>query len=64
MAGVSVLAYQQFWMDKKSSLNTEYNSIVGTHPGAAASIENLLKVLSSLEDLSSCTPASVGESEE
>jgi hypothetical protein len=64
MAGVPVLAYQQFWMDKKTSLKTEYNSLVGTHPDAAASIQQLLKVLCSLEDLASCTPASVGESEE
>jgi hypothetical protein len=51
-------------MDKRSSLNTEYNSIVGTHPDAAASIQQLLNMLCSIEDLASCSPASVGESEE
>jgi hypothetical protein len=64
MTGVPVLAYQQFWMDKRMSLKTEYNSLVGTHPDAAASIQQLLKVLCSIEDLASCTPASVHESEE
>jgi hypothetical protein len=64
MVDVPVLAYQRFWMDKRSSLKTEYNSIEGMHPNDAASIQQLLKVLCSIEDLASCTPASVGESEE
>jgi hypothetical protein len=51
-------------MDKRTSLKTEYNSLVGTHPDAAASIQQLLKVLCSIEDLASCTPALVGENEE
>jgi hypothetical protein len=51
-------------MDKRTSLNTEYNSLVGTHPDAAASIQKPLKVLCSIADLASCTPASVGEGEE
>jgi hypothetical protein len=62
MAGVPVLAYQQFWMDKRTSLKTEYISLYGTHSDAAASIQQLLKVLCSISDLASCTPASVGES--
>jgi hypothetical protein len=45
MAGVPVLAYQQFLMDKRTSLKTEYNLTAGTHPNAAASIQQLLKVL-------------------
>jgi hypothetical protein len=60
MAGVPVLAYQLFWMDMRMSLKTENNSLVGMHPDVVASIEQLLKVLCSIEDLASCTPASVG----
>jgi hypothetical protein len=58
MAGVPVLAYQQIWMDKRSSPKTEYNSIVGTLPDATASIQQLLEVLCSIEGLASCTPVS------
>jgi hypothetical protein len=50
MAGVPVLAYQQFWMDKRTSLKTEYNSLVGMHPDATSSIQQLLKVLCSIEE--------------
>jgi hypothetical protein len=39
MAGVPVLACQQFLTDKRSSLKIVYNSIVGTHPDAAAAIQ-------------------------
>jgi hypothetical protein len=63
MAGVPVLAYQQLWMDKRSSLKTEHNSIVGTDSDATATIQQLLKVLCSIEDLASYT-TSVGGSEE
>jgi hypothetical protein len=49
---------------QESSLKTEYNSIVGTHPDAVASMQQLLKVLYSIDDLASCTPTSVGESKE
>jgi hypothetical protein len=34
------------------------------HPDAAASIQQLLKLLCAIEDLASCTPVSVGEIEE
>jgi hypothetical protein len=51
MAGLPVLAYQQLWMDKGTSLKTEYHSLVGTHLDAAASTQQLLKVLCSNEDL-------------
>jgi hypothetical protein len=64
MAGVPMLEYQQFWTDKRSSLKTEHNSIVRMPPDAAASMQQLLKVLCSIENLASCTPASVGGSKE
>jgi hypothetical protein len=51
-------------MDKRTSLKTEYNSIVGTHPDAAVSIQQLINELCSIEDLASCTRASVGEGDE
>jgi hypothetical protein len=51
-------------MDKRSSFKTEYNTIVGTYPDAAASMQQLFKVLCAIEDLASYTSASVGESKE
>jgi hypothetical protein len=64
MAGVPAPAYQQFWADKRSSLQTEHKDLVTKYPDAAASIKQLFKVLRDLEDLASYTPLSVGQSEE
>jgi hypothetical protein len=64
MTGVPVHAYQQFWTGKRPSLKTEYSKIIGMHPDAAAYMQQLFKVLFEIEDLASCTPASIGESEQ
>jgi hypothetical protein len=64
MAYVPVPAYQQFWTDKRSSLKTEYSQINGTHPDAAAPMQQLFKVLCEIGDLAKYTPSSVGESEQ
>jgi hypothetical protein len=64
MAGVPVPAYQQFWTEKRSTLKTAYSEIVDKHPDAAASMNQLYKVLCEIEDLASFTPAPVGESGE
>jgi hypothetical protein len=64
MACVPVPAYQQFWADKRLSLQNEYKGLVSKNSDAAASIKQLLKVLCDLEDLASYTPLSVGQSEE
>jgi hypothetical protein len=53
MAGVPVPAYQQLWMDKRSSLKTECKAIVSTHSDAAPSLQQLFKVLCAIEDLAS-----------
>jgi hypothetical protein len=52
------------WTRRHPSKLNIYNSLVCTHPDAAASIQQLLEVLCSIEDLASCTLASVGKSEE
>jgi hypothetical protein len=64
MAGVTVLAYHQFWTDRRSSLKSEYKAIISTYPNASSSMQQLLKSMSDVEDLASYTPASVGESKE
>jgi hypothetical protein len=64
MADVPVPAYQEFWAEKRSALQAEYKSIVNTHPDAAPCLQQLYKVLSDIEALAGCTPATVGESEE
>jgi hypothetical protein len=65
MVGVTEPAYQQFWKDKWSSLNSEYEAILNTYPNASSSMQQLLlKVLSDIEHLASYTQALVGESKE
>jgi hypothetical protein len=64
MACVPVPVYQQFWADKRSSLQKENKDILRQYPDAASSVKQLFKVLCELEDLSSFTPLSVGQSEE
>jgi hypothetical protein len=64
MACVPVPAYEQFWTDKRLSLNTQYKDLANTYPDATPSIQQLLKVLCDIEDLANSTPMSVGESKE
>jgi hypothetical protein len=64
MEGVPVLAYQQFWADKRASLEREFQNSGKTHPDAVPSMQHLFKVLCGLEALSGCIPRPVDESEE
>jgi hypothetical protein len=65
MAGVPEPAYQQFWADKRASLEKELGKNKGkTHPDAVPSMQHLFKVLCDLEALAGCTPRPVGESKE
>jgi hypothetical protein len=64
MAGVLVPPYQQFWADKRVSLERKFQNIGKNHPYAFPSMQHLFKVLCDLEALAGCTPRPVGESEE
>jgi hypothetical protein len=64
MAGVPVPAYQQFWADKRASLEKEFQSTGKTHLEAVPSMQHLFKVLGDLQSLAGYTPRPVGESEE
>jgi hypothetical protein len=64
MAGVPVPAYQEFWSEKRSELQAEYKSLVKSHPDAAQCLQQLYKVLSDIDALAGCTPATVGSTEE
>jgi hypothetical protein len=61
---VCQFAYQQFWIDKRSSLKTESSKLIDIHPDAAARMKQLFKVLCQIEDLATYTPSSVGECDE
>jgi hypothetical protein len=63
MAGVPVPAYQEFWAEKRSALQAEYKSLVNTHHDAAPCLQQLYKVLSDIEALAGCTPATVGKTD-
>jgi hypothetical protein len=64
MAGVPKPAYQQIWIDKRSLLKNEYQSIVKKYLDVAPAVKLLFKVVCDIEDLSDFTPAPVGPSEE
>jgi hypothetical protein len=64
MAGVPVPAYQQFWADKRASLEKEFQTTGKTYPDTVACMQHLLKLLRDLQSLAGCTPRPVGESEE
>jgi hypothetical protein len=49
MAGVPVLAYQQFWTHKRSWLKSECKAIISKYPDASSSMQQLLKVLCDTE---------------
>jgi hypothetical protein len=64
MAGVPVPAYQQFWMDKRSSLENKSQSIMDKCPDGAPAMKLLFKLVCDIEGLSRFTPAPVGQSGE
>jgi hypothetical protein len=64
MAGVPVLAYQQFWRDKRPLLTNELKNITSKYPDATPRVHQLLKVFRDIENQARYTPVSDGESEE
>jgi hypothetical protein len=64
MAAVPVPLYKQFWIDRRVSLEKEFQTAGRTHPDAVQCMQHLFKVLCDLEALAECTPKPVGESEE
>jgi hypothetical protein len=56
--------YQQFWAEKRASLERDFQNKWKTHPDAVPSMQRLFKVLCDLGALAGCTPVPVGESEE
>jgi hypothetical protein len=62
MADVLAPGYQAFWTNKRKTLKSEYQKLVGEYPDAEAQLKQLFKVPCDIEDLAGYTPASVGES--
>jgi hypothetical protein len=64
MADVPVSGYQSFWTNTRSALKSEYHSLIGRFPEAAAQLKKLFNVLGDIEGVAAYTPASVGNSEQ
>jgi hypothetical protein len=64
MGDVPVPGYQTFWTNKRSTLKSEYQSLVQQYPDADAQVKQLFKLLGDIEDVVGHTPASVEESAE
>jgi alanyl-tRNA synthetase len=57
-----VPGYHTFWLNKRSTLKSEYPTLVQQYPDAFAQLKQLFKVLGDIEDVAEHTPASVWES--
>jgi hypothetical protein len=64
MAGAPVPGYQEFWADKRASLEAEYKTLVGKYPDADTQYRQLYRTLCAIEDVAGYAPAVVGESAE
>jgi hypothetical protein len=64
MGEFPMMGYQTFSTIKRSTLKSEYQSLVQQYPDADAKLKQLLKVLGGIEDVAGYTPVSVGESAE
>jgi hypothetical protein len=64
MGDVPVPGYQTFWTNKRSTLESEYQTLVQQYPEADTQLKQLLKVLGDIEEVVRHIPASVGESTE
>jgi hypothetical protein len=64
MAAIPVPGYQSFWTEKRQTLKSEYQQLVGQFPDADAQLKQLLKVLCDIENVAGYTSASVGDSEQ
>jgi hypothetical protein len=61
---VPVPRYQTFWTNKRSTLKSEYQTLVQQYPEEDAQQKQLLNMLGDIEDVARHIPASVGESAE
>jgi hypothetical protein len=59
-----VPGYQTFLTNKRSTLKSEYQTLVQQYPDADEQLKQLLKVLGDIDDVARHTPASIGESAE
>jgi hypothetical protein len=64
MAKAPTPGYQAFWATKRAILQSDYHAVKGQIPDGDAQYRQLFKVLCTIEDTASCTPAKVGESPE
>jgi hypothetical protein len=64
MEDVPVPGYLAFWTNKRSTLKSEYQTLVQQYSEADAQQKQLFKLLGGIEDVARHIPASVGESEE
>jgi hypothetical protein len=64
MAKAPTPGYQAFWSEKRTALQTEYQNLKCQIPDVDAQYRQLIKVLCDIEDVSSFTPGTVGESPE
>jgi hypothetical protein len=64
MAKAPTPGYQAFWSTKRAILQSDYHAVKGQIPDRDAQYRQLFKVLCTIEDTASFTPAKVGESPE
>jgi hypothetical protein len=64
MGDAPVPGYQTFWTNKRSTLKSEYMTLVQQYPDGDAQLKQFFNLLGDIEDLAGHTPASVGESTE
>jgi hypothetical protein len=64
MGEFAVPGYQTFWTNKRSTLKSDYQTLMQQYPDADAQLKQLLKLLGDIEDVAGHIPASVGESAE
>jgi hypothetical protein len=64
MAEIPVPGYQEFWIDKRKALKTEYKRLLSQSPDADAQLKLLFKVLCDIEDVAGYTQASLGDSDQ
>jgi chaperonin cofactor prefoldin len=60
MASAQIPAYEQFWLRKYNSLQSEYKDIISKHPDADKVLREVYKVLGDTVSLAGCTPANIG----
>jgi hypothetical protein len=64
MGEVPVPGHQSFWINKRSTLKSEHQTLAQQYPDADAQLKQLFKVLGDIEDAAGHIPASVEESAE